>query len=136
MPKNTKTSLKQIRAISRMLTQKFDVPTIAMKTKRSKTTVDRVRADYRVITLDEAKSHIEKGEYLPDIEFNIAERRAKTIPADVRTAIIQGIVDAIPLEAIVDPVPLDPRLAFAPQQVEPEHKPPSSHVVYRIRRKS
>jgi hypothetical protein len=43
----------------------------------------------------------------------------------VRTAIIKGMVDTIALEDIVDPVPLDSRLAFAPQQVEPEHKPPS-----------
>ena len=113
-----------------MLTQKVDTSTIAKKTKRSKTTVEKVRADYRAITLDEALSHIEKGEYLPDIEYNIAERRARTISPNVRAAIIKGIADAIPAKGIIEPVPLDPRLAFAPQQVEPEHKPPLSLTLH------
>ena len=124
MPKNKKTSLKQYRAISKLLTQKVDVSIIAKKTKRSKATVEHVRADYRAITLDEPLSHIDKGEVLPDIEHHDAEERVRRIPPMVRTAIIKWIADTIVVEDIVDPVPLDPRLAFAPQQVEPEHKPP------------
>jgi hypothetical protein len=126
MPKNTKTSLEQVRAISRMLTQKVDTSIIAKEIKRSKTTVEKVRAHYRAITLDEALSHIEKRDYLPDIEYHDAEERARRISAEVRTAIIKGMADAIHLKDIVDPVPLDPRLAFAPQQVESEHQPPLS----------
>lgn len=109
-----------------MLTQKVDTSTIAKRVKRSKTTIEKVRADYRAITLDEALSHIEKGEVLPDIEYKDAEERARKIPAKVRTAIIRGIVDTISAEDIVDPVPLDPCIAFAPQPVEPEHKIPLS----------
>jgi hypothetical protein len=41
----------------------------------------------------------------------------------VRSAITKGISDTIAVEDIVDPVPLDLRLAFAQQQVDPEHKP-------------
>jgi len=150
MPKNKKTALqhktasqrgrppvsdRKVRAISRMLTRKADVPTISRAVGLSQTTVERLRADYRAITLEEALSHIEKGEYLPDIEYNIAERRARTISAKVRAAILKGIVDAIPAEDIVDPVPLDPRLAFAPQQVDPDHKPPSCPQPHPIRGK-
>ena len=126
---------KKVRTIAKMLTQKVDLATISRTTKLSLTTVVRKRADYRAITLDEALSHIEEGEYLPDIEYHDAEERARRIPEKVRAAIIQGIVDAIPVTDILDPVPLDPRLAFAPQQVEPDHKPPSRLETHTIRKK-
>ena len=92
-----------------MLTQKVDASTIAKKTKRSKTTVERIRADYRAITLDEAFSHIELGESLPDIEYKRAEIRARSVLPAVRAAIIRGISDAISLKDILPEELLPPK---------------------------
>jgi len=111
-----------------MLAQKVDISTIAKKTKRSKETVEGLRADYRAITLEEALSHIETGEYLPDIEYKDAEIRASKVLPEVRTAILKGIMDAkLRAQDILDKVPEDPHLAFAPQKIEPEHAPVLVH---------
>jgi hypothetical protein len=102
----------KVKAVARMLAQadrlnqKPEIATIAKKTKLSPTTVQRIRADYRALTLDEAKSHIEIGESLPDVEYKRAERRARTVSKRVHEAIVEGIAEAIQLEDLVDSAPL------------------------------
>jgi hypothetical protein len=124
MPKKQKITPRQVKSISRMLAANEPVAKIVKAVKVSQTTVERVRADYRAVTFEAALDRLDKGDYLPDIEYKRAEIRARIVPPDVRTAIIAGIIEAkLRAEDILDEVPKDPRLAFAPQEVEPEHKP-------------
>lgn len=95
-------SLKKIRTISRLLTRKASVPEIVKSVGLSKTTVDRVRADYNAVLMVRAYGSVDIGESVPDIEWRQGERRAKMIKTDVYKAIIQGIADASKPKDILD----------------------------------
>ena len=99
-----------------------DIPTI-IKTfpDVSKTTADRIRTDYRALTLTIPDSlRMEDGD-VRDKEWKAALRRARGIRPEWREPIILGMVDAISFDDLVDPI--DPANPFAPQQVDPRHKP-------------
>jgi hypothetical protein len=107
-----------------MLAQNHAVEEIAKLIRVSKTTVERVRADYNALTFKTALSKLSPGDWLDDIQYKQAEIRARGVRGNIRRAIIAGIVDArLKVTDILDPVPTDSRLALAPQDVDPEHDP-------------
>src|SRR5262245_59901752 len=61
MPKKPKITSRQVRSISKRLAQKYTVEEIVKAVKVSKTTVERVRADYNAITYQSALNRVERG---------------------------------------------------------------------------
>ncbi len=114
----------KISTIARLLTRKASMAAIMKAVGLSKSTVNRVRADYNAVTYETALRRVGiEGEMLRDREYRVAETRARKVPPRVRTAIIQGIANAIKLKDLLAPAPSDPHHMYAPQVVEPEHAP-------------
>ncbi|TMQ31756.1 MAG: hypothetical protein E6K65_00265 [Nitrospirae bacterium] len=111
-----------VRNIARMLAEGADVPSI-MKAFPvvSKTTVDRIREGSRALACIIQASHRMADGDVRDREWRAAIRRAHGVRPEWRDAIILGWSDAITLNRLIDPI--DPAHPFAPQPVDPEHKP-------------
>ena len=88
-------SLEQVRTVTEMLVRKVPVKQIAGETRLSKSTIDRVQADYNALTFKTALQKVEVGEMLPDIEARDAQKRAGKISKQRRKAIMEGIARAI-----------------------------------------
>lgn len=104
-----------------MLAEGVDIATIRKTFPISKTTADRIRADYRALTLTITDSHRMEDGHVRDREWKAAIRRARGIRPEWRESIILGMADTMLLDDLVDPI--DPANPFAPQQVDPRHKP-------------
>ena len=124
MPRRPKITARQVRLISKKIALKEPVEKIKNALKISLSTINRVRADYRALTYEAALECLEHGEYLTDPEYKQALIKERGVSKQWRSAIIQGIVDAkLKATDILDNPPNDPRLAFAPQIVDPQHNP-------------
>lgn len=123
MPRKPKITPRQVKAIAKRLAQNVTVLEIARAVKVSRTTVERVRADYNAITLRTALRRLTPGDYLADYEYKEAERRARGVSEAWRAAILQGIADSITRKDLIEPLPDDPRVVYAPQKIDPEHDP-------------
>lgn len=88
-------SSKQVSAVTEMLVREVPVKQIAKETRLSKSTIDRVRADYNALTLRTALQKVEVGERLPDIELHDAQKRAGNVSKQRRKAIVEGIARTI-----------------------------------------
>jgi len=139
----------KVTAIVKMLSKKTTHARIAKAVGVSKTTVDRMSKLWNAMAwqsndttdfidlckLPEGKLSEARKRILQKLELAFTKASEK-VPKDKRAAIIKGVVAArLRAKDILDPVPLDPRLAFAPQQVEPEHKPPSRLETHTNRKK-
>lgn len=142
-------SSTKVTAIAKMLSKKATHARIAKVVGVSKTTVDRVSKLWNAMAwqgkdttdlsdlckLPEGELSEARKKILQELEVAFTKASEK-VPKVLRAAIIKGVVAArLRAKDILDPVPLDPRLAFAPQQVEPEHKPPSRLETQTIRKK-
>jgi len=85
--------------------------------------VERVRADYNAITLQNELSRLAPDDSLADIEYKRAERRARGVNKVWRDAIVKGMRDSISLKDLIDPLPDDPRRVFVPHKADPQHDP-------------
>ncbi len=113
--------LATVQGIAKMLAEGVDIATIRKTFPISKTTADRIRADYRALTLTITDSHRMEDGHVRDREWKAAIRRARGIRPEWRESIILGMADTMLLDDLVDPI--DPANPFAPQQVDPRHKP-------------
>lgn len=141
-------SKKITAVIEKILSKKATHARIAKEVGVSKTTVDRVSKWWNAMAW-QGKDTTDLSD-LSNLPEELSDARKKmlqkltaaftkaseNVPKDMRPAIIKGVVAArLREKEIIDPVPLDPRLAFAPQQVEPEHKPPSRLETHTNRKK-
>jgi hypothetical protein len=94
-------SSEQVSAVTEMLVRKVPVKQIARETRLSKSTIDRIRADYNAVTWESARRKVDVGEMIPDIEADEAEDRERKVSKHRRAAIIEGMARAIPLKDIL-----------------------------------
>lgn len=116
---NQPLSDEQVRTVAKMLRKGAEVPVIVKSCNLSKTTVDRVKTEYRALLhIVQGYSRIKHGE-LREGDWKTIERRARSIdPPEWRKPIIQGIADVIYEEGdLIDQV--DPANPFAPLPVNP-----------------
>ena len=129
MPRKPKITPSQVTAIVKRLAnaKRLDkaafASEIAETVKVSQTTVERVRADYNAITLQNELSRLAPDDSLADIEYKRAERRARGVNKVWRDAIVKGMRDSISLKDLIDPLPDDPRRASVLYEVDPQHAP-------------
>ena len=102
-----------VRGIAKMLAKGFDIPTIRETFPSvSKTTADRIRTDYRALSLTIPDGHRMEDGYVRNKEWKAALRRARGIRPEWREPIILGIADTILFDDLIDPI--DPANPFAP----------------------
>ncbi len=94
-------SPETVSTVTEMLVQGKTVAEISRQVKASKSTIDRIRADYNALTWKTALKKVEVGEMLPAIEASEAEERALKVSQERRTAIFEGIARAIPLKSLL-----------------------------------
>jgi len=127
MPRKPKITPSQVTAIvkrlanAKRLDKAASASEIAETVKVSQTTVERVRADYNAITLQNELSRLAPDDSLADIEYKRAERRARGVNKVWRDAIVKGMRDSISLKDLIDPLPDDPRRVFVPHKADPQH---------------
>ena len=110
-----------VRGIARLLTEGSDLSVIKERFPVSKTTLDRIRTDYRALTFTIPEGHRMDDGDVREKEWRMAVRRAQGIRPEWRAAIILGLSDYITSDMLIDPIDL--ANPFAPQQVDPLHKP-------------
>jgi hypothetical protein len=122
---NQPVSLESVRGIAKMLGKKASIPDILKSFDVSKTTIDRVRTEYRALTCNVPESWRDEDGGVRKDQWKKILRRARNIdPPEWADPIILGLCDAIAeggAGEILDPI--DPANPFAPLPVDPDHKP-------------
>lgn len=103
------TSSEQVSTVTEMLVRNVSVKQISTETRLSKSTIDRIRADYNAVAWESARRKVDVGQMIPDIEATDAKERLLKVPKHRRVAIIEGMARAIPLSDLLpDPKDLPP----------------------------